>query len=76
MQIGHLDGVVADDGKVTLRYKWTVDKLPPEVLEAVKYGRDEPVVAGGLYRCNESSQCKRSSRPGRSSQWKRVGRCK
>ncbi len=39
VQIGHFDGVVADDGKVTFRYVWTVDKLPPEVLEAVKYDK-------------------------------------
>ncbi len=157
MQVGHLDGVVADDGKVTLRYVWTVDKLPPEVLEAVKYDKghatleymntlngqmkfdsdtgamnpsgqgvkaeitfngdnncdyrfagkgykpqefkesdgwtidcysysgwksdsvykqgEQAVVDGGLYRCTKS-QCKTGSRPGRSSQWERVGRCK
>ena len=158
VQIGHLDGVIAEDGKVTLRYVWTVDKLPPEVLEAIKYDKghgtleyvntlvpemtfisdagptnpsgqgvkahltfngdtncdynflgsgykpqefkesdgwridcysyenwtsdgtykdgDQAVVDRGLYRCDRSPTCKSGSRPGRSSQWKRVGRCK
>lgn len=157
MAIGHIDGVIGDDGKVTLRYVWTVDKLPPEVLEAIKYDKghgtleyintlkgdmkftsnsgkmnpngqglsakltfnndttceynylgsgykqqefkesdgwrldcysyeewtshsvykngDQTVNNGGLYRCTES-QCKRGSRPGRTRQWERVGRCK
>jgi hypothetical protein len=158
MQIGHLDGAIADDGKVDLRYVWTVDKLPPEVLEVQKYDAqhatlayintlagtmkfksnsgkmnpsgqgleamlvfdndenceyqflgqgykpqefkesdgwrvdchsyenwksdgaynegDQAMVGDALYRCNESSACKVGSRPGRSSQWERVGRCK
>lgn len=158
VQIGHLDGVIADDGKVTMRYVWTVGKLPPEVLEAVKYDTghgtleyintlvpvmrfiadtgamnpsgqglkaqltfngdsncdynylgsgykqqeykesdgwkldcysyedwssngaykegDQAVIAGGLYRCTKSPHCQAGSRPGRSSQWERVGRCK
>ena len=156
MEIGHLDGVIADDGKVTLRYTWTVDKLPPEVLEATKYDKghqtleyintlkgemsftsssgkmnpngqglsahltfdgdmncdynylakgfkhqefkesdgwkvdcysyeewtskakynegDQTVLNGGLYKCTDN--CKRGSRPGRSKQWERVGKCK
>jgi len=150
--IGRIDGVIAADGKTTLRVTFTITELPPEIIEKVhdatatleyvrtlkptmkfesdggkmnpsgqgrkatlsfdgdqceyhyeasEYKRqqfkesdgwkvdcysyekwkadgkykyeDEAIVGGGLYECNASGGC--TARPGRSSQWKRVGAC-
>ncbi|HEY3802960.1 MAG TPA: hypothetical protein VGL61_10155 [Kofleriaceae bacterium] len=152
--VGKIDGVVAADGKVTLRATVTIDEMPPEVTEIVRDGTatvaylrtlkptmtfaldsgamnpsgqgrkarltfnddacelnyqaseyknqqfkesdgwkvdcysyeswkgdatyndgDQASVGGGLYRCAVSPHCRAGTRPGRSDQWKRVGRC-
>ena len=38
VNVGNLEGVIAADGSVKLRAKFSVDKLPPEVTESIHIG--------------------------------------